>query len=231
MIFQLAYRLTDHSQTMDALVRNEGERNVLQLLMGIIGDAPAELEHAGTPDTWKISLEEGAEEIVRKAFTAWTTTEDLPAEGQEARRDFYRRLRYYPKVTGVTFRWIGEEAGEERLIVRKEFAAWLVPDPVVTDPEAVIDLISPVLKTGKFMWKGVYQGEIIEFTIKDTAFREAIRKREIEFISGMALKGILTRRSVLEKVTDILLLDEVLKKRKKYVHPKREESQLSMEFD
>lgn len=233
MFFQLQYVLTDASPVMDALVRNEGERDILLLLTGLIGERHAELESTETPNTWRVSAEEGSEGIVRQVFRAWTTTEDLPVPLREARRNFYRRLKYYPKVTGVIFRWYGAEPeeGEARTIVRKEFARWLTPDPVVSDPEAVIDLIAPVLKGGKFAWKGLYQGEVIEFNLKDNAFRETIRKREIEFVSGMALKGVLTQRSVLEKVTEVLILDETLKKRKKYVNPKREQNQLSMEFD
>ena len=53
--------------------------------------------------------------------------------------------------------------------------------PLITDEEAFIEVISPVLKKGNFKWKGIYRGEPINFYMKDKKFKDSIFHQKVAF--------------------------------------------------
>ena len=111
--------------------------------------------------------------------------------------NFYKKLNFYPKVTKLTTQRLNEgnePVENERTIERSQFGSFILRSdtfPPNIDEEAVIDIISPVLKKGNFNWKGFYKGDIINFEMNDQTFKNSVLNKEIEFINGTAIKCVL----------------------------------------
>ena len=111
--------------------------------------------------------------------------------------NFYKKLNFYPKVTKLTTQRLNERnepVENERTVERNQFGNFILRSdtfPPNIDEEAVIDIISPVLKKGNFNWKGFYKGDIINFEMKDQTFKNSVLNKEIEFINGTAIKCVL----------------------------------------
>ena len=78
------------------------------------------------------------------------------------RSNFYRKTANYKRIYKISNQRLldGETVGNEREIPQKDFYNFILSsDELPQDEinEAVIDLISPVLKSGNFYWKGFYQ--------------------------------------------------------------------------
>lgn len=111
--------------------------------------------------------------------------------------NFYKKLNFYPKVTKLTTQRLNERnepVENERTVERNQFGNFILRSdtfPPNIDEEAVIDIISPVLKKGNFNWKGFYKGDIINFKMNDQTFKNSVLNKEIEFINGTAIKCVL----------------------------------------
>lgn len=111
--------------------------------------------------------------------------------------NFYKKLNFYPKVTKLTTQRLNERnepVENERTVERNQFGNFILRSdtfPPNIDEEAVIDIISPVLKKGNFNWKGFYKGDIINFEMNDQTFKNSVLNKEIEFINGTAIKCVL----------------------------------------
>lgn len=131
--------------------------------------------------------------------------------------NFYKRLKYYPKVIKFSTQKLDENNSpldEPNNVHREKFSSFILKSdtfPPLVDEVAVIDIISPVLKHGKFNWKGIYNGEIISFEMKDSIFKDAVLNREIEFTNGTAIKCVLCRNrkiddfGVIQTVNNVVL--------------------------
>jgi len=124
------------------------------------------------------------------------------------RSNFYQAISADPKIASVSFsiRNDGALAADPILIPRDDFPKYIALTgelPSTHDDEAVIGIISPVLKKGRFKWKGEYKGEYIEFWIQDKKFRESVLKKEVEFHSGTAIGCILESRLRVDEVGEV----------------------------
>lgn len=111
--------------------------------------------------------------------------------------NFYKKLNLYPKVSKLSTQILNEHnrpIEDEKSVERQQFSKFILRSdsfPPNIDEEAVIDIISPVLKKGDFSWKGFYKGEIINFEMADIDFKNSVLNKEIEFINGTAIKCVL----------------------------------------
>jgi len=111
--------------------------------------------------------------------------------------NFYKKLNFYPKVTKLATQRLNEQnepVEKERTVERQDFGKFILRSdtfPPNIDEEALIDIISPVLKKGNFSWKGFYKGDIISFEMNDQMFKNSVLNKEIEFINGTAIKCFL----------------------------------------
>jgi hypothetical protein len=53
---------------------------------------------------------------------------------------------------------------------------------------AIIEIISPVLKSGKFKWKGIYNGEVLSFNMLAEDFKQMVQNRTVEFKNGTTIR-------------------------------------------
>lgn len=113
------------------------------------------------------------------------------------RSNFYKKLNFYQKITKLTtqpFNEQNEPVENSREVVRNQFQNFILRSdsfPPNIDDNALIDIISPVLKKGNFSWKGIYNGEVINFEMQDKVFKNAVLNKEVEFINGTAIKCVL----------------------------------------
>jgi len=126
-----------------------------------------------------------------------------------ARSDFYKTLQGYQRVTMVSCQELGhnnEPVSEERIVKREHFHKFILSTdelPVERDENAIIELISPVLKRGKYKWRGIYNGETIDFYMKDNNFKASIFDQQVSFKNGISLRCVLEIAKKMNEIGDI----------------------------
>ena len=69
----------------------------------------------------------------------------------------------------------------------KEYLASDELEPKQID-EAIIEIVSPVLKKGKYKWTGIYNGEVIQFVLKSNEFKTLVQTGQVSFKNGTSMK-------------------------------------------
>jgi len=113
--------------------------------------------------------------------------------------NFFRHITNSEKTTKVSVQLVdilGNLVGKPNVVQRKSFNTYmLVADTLKpeTDEAAMIEIVSPVLKTGNYKWKGVYlqNGKTINFAMKDNDFKEEVINQSVPFKNGTRIKCIL----------------------------------------
>jgi len=113
--------------------------------------------------------------------------------------NFYRQISNSEKVTKLSIQLVDSESnyvGKANTVNRKKFNTYmLVADTLKpeTDEAAVIEIISPVLKSGSYKWKGVYEqsGKTISFSMKDNDFKNDVIRQSIPFKNGTRIQCVL----------------------------------------
>ncbi len=117
---------------------------------------------------------------------------------KKKRSNFYESLDNYPKIEKVTFIASGENQAsllEEQTVFRAEFKQFiLVTDDLEPSEEdnAIIEIISPVLKKGAYKWMGIYNGENVSFSMKSKEFKNLIQTGQVQFKNGTSINCLLT---------------------------------------
>lgn len=255
----LHYSFTDDSHTMDAIIRNHCERELLAIVNEITSvleiDINIETEayiEGGLKELWSfvsknqyvLGVITGI--LIQVSSTYLTTDyelsdlqkqelrlniEKLKKELKESREEkpdinlknsvtafnsnikiikhksnFYQNLNEYSKVTKVTTVLLSHDnqpINDPIIIERKDFEKFILKTdelPPVTDETATIEIISPVLKRGKYKWKGIYNGEVIPFSMRDEEFRYHVINSDIQFKNGTCIDCIL---EISRKISDL----------------------------
>lgn len=111
--------------------------------------------------------------------------------------NFYRRINNYSKIKKVSALTLDSKnvpVGKEMSVQRDSFSRFILRSDELApniDENAEIDIISPVIKKGNFNWKGYYKDEIISFQMADAIFKESVDKKQVEFVSGIAIRCVL----------------------------------------
>lgn len=127
------------------------------------------------------------------------------------RSNLFKHLSKYNKVTKLGVNGLspdGKEVSPETEVVRGNFKRFILNSnmlPVETVDEAIIEIVSPVLKQGNYQWKGVFDGETISFTMKDKEFKQDVLDERISFQHGSAIKCALNIHSKLDEVGEIAI--------------------------
>lgn len=109
---------------------------------------------------------------------------------KKKRSNYYEKLKEYPKVESVSFKsWDEkrEHGTKEQSVPRMNFDRFVLTTDEVTpieDTNAVIEIISPVLKKENYKWTGYYLGQPISFSMNSKEFRALIQKGKVEFKNG-----------------------------------------------
>lgn len=113
--------------------------------------------------------------------------------------NFYKQLYKYPKVKKLSTTKLNdkkEKIDEPSFVERKDFDKFILESDsleTIPDENATIEIISPVLKKGKYKWRGIYDkiGSVIEFSMKDKEFKENVIEDGIPFKNGTFIDCVL----------------------------------------
>lgn len=167
--------------------------------------------------------------------------------------NFYQSLNPYERVTKISSTVLLEDntpATKPVFVDRDQFTKFILASDELPDlniENAVIEIISPVLRPGTYKWKGIYEGRTMDFFMKDEKYKESVIKKEVTFQSGYAIECILTISRKMDDLGNIqntsyavsTVIGETegnsfveTEQGKKYKQRKKDvESQLTLEFE
>jgi hypothetical protein len=125
--------------------------------------------------------------------------------------NYYKSLYNDRKVTSVATTILdaqNQETLEKSIVNRSEFKNFILDSdelPPDVDENATIEIISPVLKIGKYKWKGIYRKteNTIDFSMKDIQFKDEVIGNGVPFKNGTCIDCILEISKKLDEVGDI----------------------------
>lgn len=107
----------------------------------------------------------------------------------------YKQLNEDKNVTAFSIEKVSnEEIIEVGRVNKCEFSNFVIETPeqiIELDEDATIEIVSPVLNNSNIKWKGIYNGEIIDFYMKDKEFKQQILNNNLQFGSNNILSAIL----------------------------------------
>ncbi len=116
------------------------------------------------------------------------------------RSNFYEYLDNYPKVNRVSFLIENTDKNkidDEQSVYRDRFKDFiLVSDDLepIQIENAIIEIISPVLKKGTYRWVGIYNGIIVPFNMKSNEFKTLVQTGIVKFQNGTSINCLLEIR-------------------------------------
>lgn len=115
---------------------------------------------------------------------------------KKKKSNYYENVEKYQKVKDISVS-IADNAKtiiQENRISRAEFGQYILSsddlEPEVNE-NATIEIVSPVLKKGKYKWVGIYNGEVIQFSMKSNEFKTLVQTGRIEFKNGSSIECLL----------------------------------------
>ena len=113
---------------------------------------------------------------------------DLKLEDKQTIRyisNFYTKIENYKKVQKIGFKDVKNDS-KEYIVERKYFKNFILEDnkEIIEDENAVIEIISPILKEGRYKWRGVYNKEKIDFSMGDYSFKKDVIEGNHTFANG-----------------------------------------------
>lgn len=129
--------------------------------------------------------------------------------------NLYKKLNSYPKVDSVeVVRYENKEPiGNPRKIPKREFSKFILSSddlPKLETENAIIDVISPAIKRGKFRWKGFYNNEIITFLMDDFQFKSQVLNGDIHFSNKFSLEVEMTQNRKINQDGEIRITNSVV---------------------
>lgn len=111
---------------------------------------------------------------------------------KKKKSNFYENIEKYKKVKDISIA-IADNVKtiiKENKISRAEFGQYILfsddLEPEVNE-NATIEIVSPVLKNGKYKWVGIYNEEVILFSMKSIEFKTLVQTGRIEFKNGSSI--------------------------------------------
>ena len=108
---------------------------------------------------------------------------------KKKRSNFYSAILEVPKIESLSIsnENVQRDASLVYNINRNDFSKFLLSsndlDPLI-DEHASIEIISPVLKRGKYKWSGIYNDETIHFSMNSREFKSLVEVGAVSFKNG-----------------------------------------------
>ena len=101
--------------------------------------------------------------------------------------NYYKKIDGYNKVFEIGYKNL--DSGIEYRIGKSQFKNFILEDETdeIVDDNADLEIISPIFKEGKYKWKGLYNGEVIQFSMGDTSYKEEVINGKQIFGSGSVI--------------------------------------------
>ncbi|MDO6834669.1 hypothetical protein Q4596_03490 [Pseudoalteromonas carrageenovora] len=123
--------------------------------------------------------------------------------------NFYRQLSRYNKVEKIGLSALnsdGKPVTDERIVSRNSFRNFIIHShnlsPITVD-DALVEIIAPVLKEGRYKWKGVYENEPISFSMNDKYFNLDVLNEVISFKHGTTIECVLLIHQKLDEAGEV----------------------------
>lgn len=103
--------------------------------------------------------------------------------------NLYKIAKQCSKIAKIGYIDYKSSQSIEVVVNRDDFNDFILDtnDNMVIDDDASIEIISPVLKEGKFKWKGIYKGEKIDFSMVDRDFKKSVIEKKHNFENGSTI--------------------------------------------
>lgn len=154
------------------------------------------ITHYATRDTQTEALDKKIKEATLKNLELDSKKKELEIQEQVEKKlndklvqkyisNFYKRIDSYEKVEKIGYRSLEDDA-DEYIVERKDFKSFILHDDITIseDDDAMIEIISPVLKEGKYNWRGRYKNEKIDFSMADSKFKQEVIEGKHKFSNG-----------------------------------------------
>lgn len=120
------------------------------------------------------------------------------------RSNFYKKISLYKRISKFSSHRFIEDVpvGSDRAILRRDFHNFVLLSDELPESEvreAKIDLISPVLKSGNFLWKGFLNNEIISFEMQDSSFKSMVQHGEMILNNKVLINGLIIQNRKIDE--------------------------------
>lgn len=116
---------------------------------------------------------------------------------KKRRSNFYETLSREKKIDKISFALTNSEKANlqiEKVVGKDDFKKFILVsddlEPIIME-SAEIEIISPVLKKGKYKWMGYFSGEPIIFSMQSNEFKTLVQNAEVEFKNGSSINCVL----------------------------------------
>lgn len=123
--------------------------------------------------------------------------------------NFYKQLSRYNKIEKISYSSLdlnGNTVSKENIVPRSKFTKFILHShnlrPIVIE-DALIEIVAPVLKEGRFKWKGIFENEAISFSMTDKDFTNDVLNEVISFQHGTAIECVLLVHQKLDEAGEI----------------------------
>jgi hypothetical protein len=126
-------------------------------------------------------LIDSIELVVRNYKTSWRKS------------NLFRKINGYSKIDSIEIQRLRDKdpVGPPRKIPRSEFRKYILKSdslPQLSVENAIIDVIAPAIKSGKFKWKGFYNKEIITFEMNHHKFKTHVLRGDVHFSNTFSIE-------------------------------------------
>lgn len=100
--------------------------------------------------------------------------------------NFYNKAEKCEKIEKIGYKTANQS---EIVVERNKFKTFILTEnkDIELIENAEIEIISPVLKEGKYKWKGIYNGNKIDFSMGDSSFKNDVITQKHNFINGTSI--------------------------------------------
>ena len=124
------------------------------------------------------------------------------------RSNFYATLDSKPEIEQIGISIVDAQRyplTEEFQVLHSEFKKYVLSTNKLKSEniETEIEIISPVLREGRYKWKGLLHGEAITFDMQDHDFKDAVLIEDIPFQHGSSILCVLKISRELDELGDV----------------------------
>lgn len=160
-------------------------------------------------------LNEQKDEVV-KAIDSIKDKVDTNTKVIKRISNFYESASKEPKITSITI----NNNINQHIIKRDDFEKHILIsdnlEPKIIE-DAVIEIVSPVLKKGSYKWRGIYNGEQISFYMKSNEFKTKVQVGDIVFKNGDCIKGELEIERKIDNSGEIKIISYSINQVDEYI--------------
>lgn len=122
--------------------------------------------------------------------------------------NFYSTLSGANNISSIGFSVLNDNhisITNEVIVKKNDFRKFVLKSNKLKakETEVEIEIISPVLKEGKFKWKGIYQDQVISFDMLDLKFKDSVLLDNIPFKHGTTIICVLRINRELDEVGEV----------------------------